>query len=129
MTNGVHTMAPESTSRLSANVYETAGGETYVIEVPVPGLAQDEIVIEVDVDTVTVRTEPHQSGSDDGRTYLQREQVMEPMARVFEFPTELDTENVRATLDSGMLRIRVPKAAAARRRVIRVGQGSDASRS
>jgi HSP20 family molecular chaperone IbpA len=45
------------------------------------------------------------------------------MSRVFEFPTELDTDNVRATLENGMLRIRVPKAAAARRRVIRVGQG------
>jgi HSP20 family protein len=124
MTNGVHTMAPESTSRLSANVYETAGGETYVIEVPVPGLTPEEILIEVDVDTVTVRTQPRQAGSEDGRTYLQREQLLEPRSRVLEFPTELDTDNVRATLENGLLRIRVPKAAAARRRVIRVGQGS-----
>jgi HSP20 family protein len=123
MTQDLHTMAPEATSRLKGNVYETAGGETYVLEIPVPGLTQDEIVIEVDVDTLTVRTEPRQDQAEAGRNYLQREHPNEPRSRIFEFPTEIDTDNVRASLDNGMLRIRVPKAAAARRRVIRVGQG------
>jgi HSP20 family protein len=123
MTHDLHTMAPEATSRLRANVYETAGGETYVLEVPVPGLSQDEIVIEVDVATLTVRTEPRQDEAEAGRRYLQREQVNEPMSRVFEFPAEIDTDGVRASLENGMLRVRAPKAAAARRRVIRVGQG------
>jgi HSP20 family protein len=116
-------MAPEATSRLRANVYETAGGETYVLEIPVPGLTQDEIVIEVDVDSVTVRTEPRREEAEGGRHYLQREQANEPMSRIFEFSSEIDTDNVRASLDNGMLKLRVPKAAAARRRVIRVGQG------
>jgi HSP20 family protein len=125
MTDGLRTtVAPEATGRLTANIYETPGGETYVIEVPVPGLTQDEIVIEVDVDTVTVRTEPRQSDTEAGRNYIQREHLTEPMSRIFEFPVELDTDNVRATLENGMLKVRVPKAAAARRRVIRVGQSS-----
>ena len=123
MTQDLHTMAPEATSRLRANVYETAGGETYVIEIPVPGLTQDEILIEVEVDSLTVRTEPRQDEAEAGRHYFQRDQVTEPMSRIFEFPTEIDTDNVRASLENGMLKIRVPKAAAARRRVIRVGQG------
>ena len=124
MTQDLHPMAPEATSRLRANVYETAGGETYVLEIPVPGLTQDEIVIEVEPDTITVRTEPQQAEAEAGRHYLQREQVTEPMSRIFEFPTEIDTDNVRASMENGMLKIRVPKAAAARRRVIRVGQGA-----
>ena len=101
MTQELHTMTPEATSRLRANVYETAGGETYVLEIPVPGLTRDEIVIEVEVDSLTVRTEPRQD----------------------EAEAEIDTDNVRASLENGMLKIRVPKAAAPRRRVIRVGQG------
>ena len=68
-----------------------------------------------------MRTEPRQSSSEQGRTYLQREHVTEPMSRIFEFPDELDTDNVRATLENGMLRIRVPRAGAGRRRVIRMG--------
>ena len=70
---------------------------------------------------MTVRIEPRQSASEEGRTYLQREHVTEPMSRIFEFPDELDTDNVRATLENGMLRIRVPRAGAGRRRVIRIG--------
>jgi HSP20 family molecular chaperone IbpA len=41
---------------------------------------------------------------------------------VFEFPTDIDTDNVRATLENRMLRIRVPQAVAGRRKVIPVGQ-------
>jgi HSP20 family molecular chaperone IbpA len=70
-----------------------------------------------------VRTEPRHT-EPEGARYFQREYVPEAMSRVFDFPVEIDTENVRATLDRGMLRIRVPKAAAGRRRIIRVAPSS-----
>jgi HSP20 family protein len=115
------TMAPDSApARLTTNIYETAGGEAYVLEVAVPGLENDEIVIEADPYSVVVRTEPRQEQSNDGRKYLQREQSSSPVSRVFDFPVEIDTDNIEAALNNGILRIRVPKAAAARRKVIRV---------
>ena len=40
--------------RLAADVYETAGGEAYVLEIPVPGLAAEDITIDATADTVTV---------------------------------------------------------------------------
>jgi len=122
------TMAPApAPPRLPANIYETPGGEAYVLEVAVPGLESSEIVIEADVETVVVRTEPRRDDAEAGRKYLQREQASSPMSRVFEFPTEIDTDNIEATLDNGILRIRVPKAAAGRRKVIRVTPGRPAS--
>src|SRR3954468_10306855 len=114
--------APTYTSRLTANVYETTGGETFIIEIPVPGVTAEEIIIEAEVDCLTVRTEPRQPAPDAGRKYLHQEQTVEPRSRVFEFPTDIDTDNVRATLENGILRIRVPKAVAGRRKVVRVGQ-------
>ena len=107
-------------ARTTANVYETPGGEAYVIEVPVPGLTRQEIVVEVDVHTITVRTEPARAEEDEGRTYLVREHLAEPMARIFEFPADIDTDNVEVILEKGMLRIRAPKAAAGRPRVVKV---------
>jgi HSP20 family protein len=104
----------------TANVYETPGGEAYVIEVPAPGLTMQEIVVEVDVGTITVRTEPAPTEEEEGRTYLVREHLVEPMARVFEFPADIDTDNVRVILEQGVLRIRAPKAAAGRPRVVKV---------
>jgi HSP20 family protein len=117
------TMAPESaTSQLRANFYETAGGDEYVIEIPVPGLEHSEIVIEADSESVVVRTEPRDRKSEADGKYIQREHSMEPMSRVFEFPVEIDTDNIRATLDKGMLKIRVPKASVGRRRIIRIAR-------
>jgi HSP20 family molecular chaperone IbpA len=32
------------------------------------------------------------------------------MSRVFDFPVEIDADNVQATLEKGILKLRVPKA-------------------
>ena len=111
-------------ARLTADIYETAGGEAYVIEIPVPGLKPEEIVIEVNSYSLTVSTEPQQAEPDSGRRYIQREQPVRPLSRLFEFPVEIDTDNVRTTLENGILKIHVPKAAVGRRKVIRVGQSA-----
>jgi HSP20 family protein len=122
-------MEPEAApSRLTANVYDSPGGETYIIEIPVPGLDPGEISIEVESTSLTVRTNPRNEAEPD-RHYLQREQTSVPMSRVFEFPMEVDTDSVRAMLDSGILKIEVPKAAAARPRVIRVNSATGGSAS
>ncbi len=92
------------------------------IEVPVPGLEQTEIVIEADPESLVVRTQPRARPENEGK-YIQREHAPEPMSRVFEFPQEIHTDNIRATLDKGILRIRVPKAAVGRRRTIHIAQG------
>jgi HSP20 family protein len=108
--------------KLTANLYETAGGEAYVIEIPVAGLKPDEIVIEAESDTVTVSTEPRPNEVESDRRYIQREESIRPLSRIFEFPVEINTDGLRTTLEHGILKIHVPKAAASRRRVFRVGQ-------
>jgi len=111
-------------SALVADVYETAGGEAYVIEIPVPGVRPDEIVIEIDPYSLKVATDPQQAAPDSGRKYIQREQSILPRSRLFNFPVEIDTDNVQANLENGILRIRVPKAAAGKRKMIRIGQAA-----
>ena len=115
---------PASTNQLLADIYETAGGEAYVLEIPVPGLRADEIVVEVDPYSLTVLTEPAQAQPNSSRKYIQREQTVRPMSRIFDFPVEIDTDNVQATLENGILRIRVPKAAAGKRKLIRIAQAA-----
>jgi len=76
--------------------------------------------VEITPEMLTVSTQPRAALPDPNRRYLQREQSWQPMSRVFEFPTDIDTDNVRATLENGILKIHAPKAAAARRRVLKV---------
>ena len=72
--------------------------------------------------TVAIRRQPDEEGS--ARRYLLREQPERPASRVFQFPVEIDTDEIRATLQAGILRIHVPKAAASRPRVIKVNQAA-----
>jgi HSP20 family protein len=110
--------------RLTADIYETVDGDAYVIEIPVAGRKPEEIIIDATSESLTVSTKPQQAEANTSRRYLQREQPLEPMSRLFEFPVEIDTDNVRATLENGILKIEAPKAAAGRRRVILVGQSA-----
>jgi len=110
--------------QLTADIYETAGGEAYMIEIPVPGRKPDEIVIDVTSDTLTVSTRPQRAESESDRKYIQREQPVGALSRLFEFPEEIDTDQVQARLENGILKIHAPKAAAGRRKVIRLGQSA-----
>jgi hypothetical protein len=40
------------------------------------------------------------------------------MSRVFDFPVEIASDNIQATLEHGLLKIYVPRAATGRRKVI-----------
>ncbi len=118
------TVKPLPPPVLTSDVYEDAGGDAYIIDIPVPGLTSEEILIEVTSGTLTVSTKPRQDGPETERKYIQREQPVQPTSRVFEFPMEIDPDHVTATLENGILKVRVPKAAAAPRRIIRIGQSS-----
>lgn len=89
---------------LAAKVYDTAGGDAYVMEIPLRDAGPDQIGVEATVDTVTVS--------------------MGAQSRVFEFPMDLDTDRIRAQLQPGMLRIEAPKAVIGKRRVIRIEQSA-----
>jgi HSP20 family protein len=114
---------PAPGTQLKADVYDAPGGDAYMIEIPVPGLKPEEIAIEATVGMITVSTAAREQPPPD-RHYLQREQPAGPMSRIFEFPMEIDTDDVQATLERGVLKIRARKAVAARRRKVPVAQAA-----
>ena len=88
----------------TARVYDSPGGDAYVVEIPVGNAGSGDIGVEADVDTITV--------------------TLRGESRVFEFPLELDTDNVHAERKQAVLRITAPKALAGKRRVIRIEQAA-----
>ena len=105
-----------------ADVYEPAGGEEYIIEMHLPGLTSEEIVVEATPESLRVSTHPQQA-EESGRTYIQREQEVRPWSRLFEFPMEIDPDGVRAGLENGILKIHAPKALSSPGKVFRVRIG------
>ena len=106
--------------RLTADIYESVDGDAYIVEIPVPGLDATKIDVEATPEMLTVVTRPREQNSRQARRYLVQEHHQEPTSRVFQFPDEIDPDRIAATVQAGMLKIQVPKAAAGRRRVIKL---------
>lgn len=105
---------------LEADLYETADGTAYVIEVPAAGIRPQDVRILASGDMLTLEVDRKTASEQTARTYLVQEVARGPMARVFTFPTAIDVDRIQARLEHGMLHIRVPKAEGAPSKVIPV---------
>jgi len=91
----------------------------FLVEVDAPGYRNEEIEIGVMGSELTLkglRTDP----SAEGVTYLRRERTNNEFARTLRLPVDVDVEKVSATLENGVLRVILPKAASMRPRKVEV---------
>jgi HSP20 family protein len=91
----------------AADVYETEDG--YVLEVELPGLARDEVTIEVQGADLVVRGERQMAEARSG-AFHRLERRYGPFARSFRFPDPIDSERVSAELRDGLLRVEAARA-------------------
>jgi HSP20 family protein len=96
-----------------------AGDEAYNITALVPGLDAEALDIEVLNNTVTIRGE-FKSNIDDQAKYLVSELPTGRFSRVITLPTATDASKVEASIKSGVLSLRIPKAEVDRPQAIKV---------
>jgi HSP20 family protein len=97
----------------ATTVEETAGG--WVVAVDVPGVRPEDLSVEVDGGLLVVdarRRWSERAGVDPGPRGRSRVELT--------LPGDVDAEAVTAALDDGVLRVALPRAAAAERRRIEV---------
>lgn len=99
---------------LAVNVRDE--GEAYVVTAFVPGVKAEDLKIQVVDDTLVI--EGHYPK--DEREYLLCELPSGTFRRVLRLPTSLDANTVEATLEQGVLTLRLPKAASVRPKTIQV---------
>ena len=104
-------------SRLPVDVH--ADDEAYTITAAVPGLKAEDVHVEILDDVVTLRG---QIGAKDEaeRNYLLRELSLGEFNRSLRLPDPLDASKAEATVENGMLTLRIPKSEEARPKVIPV---------
>jgi HSP20 family protein len=105
-----------------ADVYDSP--DAYLVEIELPGLAREDIDLQLKGRELTVRGERHPAG---GRSaaFHRLERRYGPFARSFRFDTDIDTEKVQAEISSGLLRMSVPKVQPrATKRVVKVTRSS-----
>jgi len=95
-----------------------------VLKLEVPGLKQEDLDIQLENNTLTVRGERKFEKEEKEENFHRIERRYGSFFRSFTVPTTVNTENVKASYDSGVLRIELEKRAEAKPKQIKVQVGS-----
>ena len=95
-----------------------ADGDSYVIEMIVPGLEPEDVEIEIVEKTIYIQGEFASPGED--VKYLRKERPSGKFRRVVRLPKLLDMEKSEAKIEKGILSLRVPVAEEALPRTIKI---------
>ena len=92
------------------------------LDVELPGLTEDDIEIEVENGTLTIRGEKsaERKEGEEGRFHLV-ERTYGSFQRSFQLPQGVDEKQIQADFDKGVLHISIPKAALPQPRRIQIG--------
>src|SRR5580692_4037516 len=105
------------------DVYEDEHKVTLKIEVP--GIDEKDIDVRVENNTLTVHGERKIEKEEKEENYRRVERQYGSFTRTFTLPQTVDSENVSANYDKGVLKIKLAKKAEAKPKQIKVNIGSD----
>jgi HSP20 family protein len=100
------------------DIYET--DDALVFTADLPGVAKDEVSIEVQNNTLVLRGERTHDAAVREDNYHRVERAYGPFQRSFVLPTMVDREKVQATYHEGVLELRLPKLESAKPRRIAI---------
>jgi HSP20 family protein len=89
------------------NVSEDDKG--YTIEVAAPGIARKDFNLEIENDVLTISTEHKESKEEKKQNFLRREFNYQTFKRSFQLPETVDQEQIKASHESGILTLTLPK--------------------
>ena len=95
-------------------------GDAFNLQLDVPGMTKDDITINLQNGTLTVRGERASERTDEGEEYVRVERAFGSFHRSFTLPDAVDEENIQATYEDGVLSIHVPKTEESTRRQIEI---------
>lgn len=102
------------------DLYET--GEELVLNMAVPGIEVDDLDISIEGRELSIKGNLPHHGGEDRRYWLQGIPFGE-FRRSINLPLQVDLDSVNATVQNGLLTLRMPKAAEARARRIAISNG------
>jgi len=94
--------------------------DAFNLQLDVPGMTKDDITINLQNGTLTVRGERASERTDEGEEYVRVERAFGSFHRSFTLPDAVDEENIQATYEDGVLSIHVPKTEESTRRQIEI---------
>jgi HSP20 family protein len=105
----------------AVDVYEDE--HTVTLKIEVPGIDEKDIDVRIENNVLTVHGERKIEKEEKEENYRRVERQYGSFTRTFTLPTTVDSENVQATYDKGVLKIALPKKAEAKPKQIKVNVG------
>lgn len=91
-----------------ADIFETK--DDYIFKLEVPGLNKDEIKVEFQNNTLTIKGEKKVNTEIKNESYHRVESYSGPFSRAFTLPKNADFQNISATMKDGILELKIAKA-------------------
>ncbi len=108
----------------AVDVYEN--NEKVVLKLEIPGIREEDVDIRVENQALTVRGERKFEAEEKEENFHRIERRYGSFLRSFTLPTTVDTENVQASYNAGVLKLELKKKASAQPRQIKInGLGAD----
>src|ERR1051326_4054450 len=114
-----------STFAPAVDVYEDE--HNVVLKIEVPGIDEKDIDVRVENNTLTVHGERKFEKEEKEENFRRVERQYGSFTRSFTLPTTVDSENIEAHYDKGILRIQLAKKAEAKPKQIKVNVSSQRS--
>lgn len=108
----------EVTARMPMDVYQT--DREYVVKATLPGVKAEDVEVSVVGQNLTLKAKTQEEEDVKEESWLLKESRFSSFCRSIDLPTEVQSDKVDATMDGGILTIKLPKAEAAVPRTIQV---------
>ena len=94
--------------------------DNYLVEVELPGLSEKDVEVKVENGVLTIASGKDESREEKDEGYIWKERRHYSFSRSFSLPDNVDGEKITANFKNGLLDVAVPKAPAAKPKLIEV---------
>jgi HSP20 family protein len=94
---------------LSPRIDVTETKNEYCIDIDLPGLVQSDIEVRIDDNILTINGKREENFKQEEKDYHVRERYYGTMQRSIMLPSNINSDNINANLESGILHIKIPK--------------------
>jgi HSP20 family protein len=101
------------------DIWET--NDALELDAAIPGVAPEDVTISLTAEALTISCERRGAETDGDRRYAVREIGQGKYQRTVGFQTPIDPDKTESRYENGILHLRMPKAASAQVRQIRLG--------
>jgi len=99
----------------------TVNDESFTVKALLPGIQPEDVTIQIENEILTISGEL-KPDREEGANYLLAERPSGKFHRALTLPTSLDSSNVEAELENGVLTLEIPKVEEAKPRTIKINQ-------